>query len=178
LPIQLPVGIGETDLSTDLYAPLISIRWMVGPTLPIPSITDGDPVWRTISHLSLNYLSLVNSSDGQGAAALRELLMLYVNRNDQFMMRQIDGIRSTASVPIVRRVATEGPLTFARGLEIKVTMEEGAFEGSGIFVLGAVLAEFFSRYVSVNSFTETLVISESRGEVMRWPSKIGKRPIA
>jgi type VI secretion system protein ImpG len=178
LPIQLPVGIGETDLSTDLYAPLISIRWMVGPTLPIPSITDGDPVWRTISHLSLNYLSLVNSNDGQGAAALRELLMLYVNRNDQFMMRQIDGIRSTASVPIVRRVATEGPLTFARGLEIKVTMEEGAFEGSGIFILGAVLAEFFSRYVSVNSFTETLVISESRGEIMRWPSKIGKRPIA
>jgi type VI secretion system protein ImpG len=161
-----------------LYAPLTAVRWLAGPTIPIPSITDGDPVWRTISHLSLNYLSLVNSSNGEGAAALRELLLLYVNPNDQFMRRQIEGIRSTASAPIVRRVVADGPLTFARGLEIRVTMDEGAFEGAGIFVLGAVLAEFFSRYVSINSFTETVIISETRGEIMRWPSKIGKRPIA
>jgi type VI secretion system protein ImpG len=178
LPIQLPVGIGDTDLSTELYAPLISIRWLVGPTVPIPSIVEGDPVWRTISHLSLNYLSLLDAKDGEGSAALRELLMLYVNRNDQFMVRQIEGIRSTTSVPILRRVAASGPLTFARGLEIRVTMDEGAFEGSGIFILGAVLAEFFSLYVSVNSFTETVIISQRRGEIMRWPSKIGRRPIA
>jgi type VI secretion system protein ImpG len=178
LPIQLPVGIGDTDLSTELYAPLISIRWLVGPTVPIPSIVEGDPVWRTISHLSLNYLSLLDAKEDEGSAALRELLMLYVNRNDQFMVRQIEGIRSTTSVPIVRRVAASGPLTFARGLEIRVTMDEGAFEGSGIFILGAVLAEFFSLYVSVNSFTETVIISQRRGEIMRWPSKIGRRPIA
>jgi type VI secretion system protein ImpG len=57
-------------------------------------------------------------------------------------------------------------------------MDEGAFEGSGIFILGAVLAEFFSLYVSVNSFTETAIVSQRRGEIMRWPSKIGRRPIA
>jgi type VI secretion system protein ImpG len=106
------------------------------------------------------------------------LLMLYVNANDQFMTRQVEGVRSATSVPIVRRIAATGPLTFARGLEIRVTMDEGAFEGSGIFVLGAVLAEFFSRYVSLNSFTETVIVSQRRGEIMRWPSKIGRRPIA
>jgi type VI secretion system protein ImpG len=178
LPIQLPVGIGDTDLSTELYAPLVSIRWIVGPTVPIASIAEGDPVWRTISHLSLNYLSLLDAKEGEGAAALRELLMLYVNANDQFMTRQVEGVRSATSVPIVRRIAATGPLTFARGLEIRVTMDEGAFEGSGIFVLGAVLAEFFSRYVSLNSFTETVIVSQRRGEIMRWPSKIGRRPIA
>jgi len=178
LPIQLPVGIGDTDLSTELYAPLTSIRWLVGPTLPIASVAEGDPEWRTISHLSLNYLSLLDAKDGEGAAALRELLRLYVNRHDQFMTRQVEGVRSATSVPIVRRIATNGPLTFARGLEIILTMDEGAFEGSGIFVLGAVLAEFFSRYVSLNSFTETVIISQRRGEIIRWPSKIGRRPIA
>jgi type VI secretion system protein ImpG len=57
-------------------------------------------------------------------------------------------------------------------------MDEGAFEGSGIFLLGAVLAEFFARYVSINSFTETVLVSQRRGEIMRWPHQAGTRPIA
>jgi type VI secretion system protein ImpG len=178
LPIQSPISVGETDLTTELYSPLGSIRWAAGPTVPIASTAEGDPAWRIISHLSLNYLSLLDSKDGQGAAALRELLKLYVNPNDAFTLRQIDGIRSAVSNPIVRRIATPGPLTFARGLEIRVTMDEEAFEGSGIFVLGAVLAQFFARYVSINSFTETIIVSQRRGEIMRWPSLIGKRQIA
>jgi type VI secretion system protein ImpG len=178
LPIQLQIGLGETDLSTELYSPVTAIRWVAGPTVPIPSTADGESAWRIISHLSLNYLSLLDSKESEGAMALRELLKLYVNANDVFTLRQIDGIRSAVSHPIVRRVATPGPLTFARGLEIKIMMDEDAFEGSGIFVLGAVLAQFFAKYVSINSFTETAIVSQRRGEIMRWPSLIGKRQIA
>jgi type VI secretion system protein ImpG len=178
LPIQLAISVGESDLSTELYSPIASIRWVAVPTVPISSTAEGDPSWRVISHLSLNYLSLLDSKEGEGAVALRELLKLYVNSNDVFTLRQVDGIRSVASAPIVRRVGGTGPLTFARGLEVKVTMDEEAFEGSGIFVLGAVLAQFFARYVSINSFTETVIVSQRRGEVMRWQSLIGKRQIA
>ena len=178
LPIQLPISVGDSDLGTELYAPVASVRWVAVPTVPIASTAEGDPSWRTISHLSLNYLSLLDSKNGEGAVALRDLLKLYVNPNDVFTLRQIDGIRSVVSAPIVRRIACGGPLTFARGLEVRVTVDEEAFEGSGIFILGVVLAEFFARYVSINSFTETVVISQRRGEVMRWPSLIGKRQIA
>jgi type VI secretion system protein ImpG len=178
LPIQLPISVGDTDLVAELYSPVASIRWVAAPTIPIASTAEGDPAWRTISHLSLNYLSLLDSKDGQGAAAMRDLLKLYVNPNDPFTLRQVDGIRSVAASPIIRRVASDGPLTFARGLEIRVTLDEEAFEGSGIFVLGAVLAQFLARYVSINSFTETVIISKRRGEIMRWPSLIGRRQIA
>jgi type VI secretion system protein ImpG len=44
-----------------------------------------------------------------------------------------------------------------------------------LFLLGAVLDEFFTKQVSVNSFTETVVSSEERGEVMRWPARVGLR---
>jgi type VI secretion system protein ImpG len=178
LPIQLPISVGDSDLATELYSPVASIRWVAGPTVPVASTAEGDPSWRTISHLSLNYLSLLDAKGGEGAAALRELLKLYVNPNDVFTLRQIDGIRSVVSTPIVRRVTTAGPLTFARGLEVRVTLDDEAFEGSGIFILGAVLAQFFARYVSINSFTETVIVSQRRGEVIRWPSLIGKRQIA
>jgi type VI secretion system protein ImpG len=177
LPIQLPISVGDSDLGTELYSPVASIRWVAVPSVPIASTAEGDPSWRIISHLSLNYLSLLDAKGGEGATALRDLLKLYVNPNDVFTLRQIDGIRSVSATPIVRRVAAAGPLTFARGLEIRLSMDEEAFEGSGIFVLGAALADFFARYVSINSFTETVIISQRRGEVMRWPSLIGKRQI-
>ncbi|HEY2122900.1 MAG TPA: type VI secretion system baseplate subunit TssF, partial [Chthoniobacterales bacterium] len=178
LPIQLPIGTGETDLATELYSPVAHIRWYSVPTIPIASVAEGDPSWRVINHLSLNYLSLLDTKEGDGAVALRDLLKLYVNPNDVFTLRQIEGIRSAIATPIVRRVQSAGPLTFARGLEIRVVFDESAFEGSGIFVLGAVLAQFFARYVSINSFTETVIVSQRRGEVMRWPSLIGRRQIA
>jgi type VI secretion system protein ImpG len=54
-------------------------------------------------------------------------------------------------------------------------VDETAFEGTGAFLLGAVLDRFFAKYVSINSFTETAVRSVNRGEVIRWPVRIGRR---
>jgi type VI secretion system protein ImpG len=40
-----------------------------------------------------------------------------------------------------------------------------------------VLEEFFRRYVSLNSFTRTTLKTMDRGEVMRWPARLGQRQI-
>jgi type VI secretion system protein ImpG len=178
LPIQMAVGVGRTDFSMGLSAPVNAIRCVTGPTLPKPSYTEGRFFWRLISHLSLNYLSLVNSSDGEaGAAGLRDLLKLYIGEKDHLGARQIEGVLSVHSKPIVRRVAAPGPISFARGLEITVTLDETAFEGIGAFILGAVLEQFFAKYVSLNSFTETVVRTKQRGEIVRWPTRMGIRQI-
>lgn len=177
LPIQMSVGIGRTDFTLDLNAPVASIRCLSGPTLPKPSRAEGRFSWRLISHLSLNYLSLVDSANGDGAAGLREILKLYTDENDRQMARQIEGVLSVRSKPIVRRVQTPGPITFARGLEVAVTFDESAFEGVGVFILGLVLEQFFAKYVSLNSFTETIIKTRQRGEIMRWPAQIGKRQL-
>ena len=41
-----------------------------------------------------------------------------------------------------------------------------------------MLEAFFRRYVSLNSFTETVLSSEERGELMRWPARVGERQLA
>ena len=133
----------------------------------------GQLAWRLISHLSLNYLSLVDNDPRRGATALREMLSLYADSSDAVVARQIEGVRSIASSPITRRIQTPGALTFARGLQISVNFDEASFEGA--FLLGAVLSDFFARYVSINSFTETIVTTTDRGDIMRWPARIGKR---
>ena len=60
--------------------------------------------------------------------------------------------------------------------EVSLLFDESAFEGTGVFLLGAVLEQFIARYVSINSFTETVIKSIDRGEIMRWPVRTGQRP--
>jgi len=189
LPIQMAKGIGRTDFTMEVSGPVAAIRVLEGPTFPKPSLVlagqnpekpnvpSGRFAWRLISHLSLNYLSLQDTNPELGAEALRELLRLYVDPNDRQMLKEIDGIRSVHFTPIVRRVPTPGPITFARGLEIVTVLDESSFEGQGVFVLGAVLEQFFAKYVSLNSFTETVITTQQRKEIMRWPIQMGRQPM-
>jgi type VI secretion system protein ImpG len=140
-------------------------------------MTSGRFAWRLISHLSLNYLSLLDTDPELGAQGLRDILKLYADPNDRQTLKQIDGLRGMRYRPIVRRAEMPGPITFARGLEITVTFDEAAFTGQGVFVLGAVLEQFFAKYVSLNSFTETVITTQQRKEIMRWPVQMGKRPM-
>jgi type VI secretion system protein ImpG len=177
LPLQMTLGQGRTDFNLDSGAPVEAVRCLAGPSPPRPSHVWGDMAWRLLGHLSLNYLSLTDSSDGQGATALRELLGLYADLTDPALRRQIDGVRSVSSEPITRRLPTSGPSSFGRGLQVTLECDETAFEGTSVFLLGSVLERFFAKYVSINSFTETVLRSIQRGEIKRWPATLGKRPI-
>lgn len=175
LPIQMALGAGRTDFTMEVHAPISSVRCLTVPTRPHPPLAEGERCWRIINHLSLNYLSLLDHPGGQGANALRDLLKLYAEPGDSHLRKQIDGLRSAHAAPIVRRVEMPGSIAFARGLEVTVIFDEGAFEGTGMFLLGSVLEQFFARYVSLNSFTETVIQTEQRGEIIRWKQRLGTR---
>jgi len=179
LPLHMPVGLGRTDFSLSSGAPVESTRCVAGPTSPRPSLASstGELLWRLVGNLSLNYLSLCDEDPRRGASALRDILRLYVDPDDQVMNKQVDGVRSVKTSPITRRLPIKGPTTFARGLEVLVTVDESQFEGSGPFLLGSVLAAFFAKYVSINSFTETALSTLEGAEIMRWPATIGNRQI-
>jgi type VI secretion system protein ImpG len=176
LVLQMPIGLGATDFTLDVAAPVKSIRVISGPSRPYAPLTDGAIAWRAVNHLALNYLSLVNVSAEQGAAALRELLDLYVPAANVGLRKQVDGVRAMAVRPVVRRLPGSRPIAFGRGLEITVTVDELAFEGANAFLLGAVLARYLTGHVSINSFTETVLRSDSRGEIHRWGPQWGARP--
>ena len=176
LPLQMPVGKGRTDFTVESGAPVKAVRVVAGPTAPELALAGGSRVaWQLINHLSLNYLSLVDNDEREGASALRQMLALYADTGEPAVRRQIEGVRSIASRPITRRLPGPGPMAFGRGLEISLTCEESAFEGTGVFLLAAVLDRFFARYVSINSFTETVLNTVERGEVKRWPARPGQR---
>jgi len=153
--------------------PVAHVRTPVSPTRPRPTLAQGDTAWRLISHLSLNYLSIADTSQGGSAEALRELIGIYAPANDRVIEKQMEGLRGVSSRPIVRRMADEVLSTAVRGLEIKLEFDESFYEGASVYLLGAVLERFFRKYVSINSFTETVLTTQQRGEIARWRPETG-----
>jgi type VI secretion system protein ImpG len=177
LPIQMPLGTGRTDFVLDVAAPVQSIRAVAGPSRPSSASREGNVAWKMIDQLSLNYLSLMDIGAGKAVTAIREMLALHVGGGDGAMRKQVEGLRSVRVQPTVRRLPHPGMITFGRGLRIELEVDELAFAGGSAFLFGSVMEQFFSRYVSINSFTETLLRSTSRGEIMRWVPRCGERPI-
>ena len=73
----------------------------------------------------------------------------------------------------VRRMTDEVLSTAVRGLEIKIDFDESFCDGSGVYVLASVLERFFRKYVTINSFTETVLTTQQRGEITRWRPESG-----
>ena len=189
LPMHMLLKGGRgTDFTTDVGAPISGITCIEGPTVPRPSLAHGEPStarpdslhgeagWRLINQLSLNYTSIVDGPGEEGSATLRDFLRLYADFSDPAVeSRQVEGVRSVTSRPVVDRLPGSGPITFGRGLEVNLKFEESFFEGGSAFVLGAVIEQYLRRQVSINSFVRTNVETIERGEIMRWPARIGQR---
>ncbi|MDO6590544.1 type VI secretion system baseplate subunit TssF [Loktanella sp. D2R18] len=175
MPMLTAVGTQDTDFTLPEGGPISRIRAIVPPTKPRPRLAEGHQAWQLISQLSLNYLSIADADRGKAAAALREVISLYAPSGDPGLSKQVEGLSSVVSRPIVRRMMEDSLSTAVRGIEIKVGFDESYFEGSGCYLLGAVLEAFFAKYVTINSFTETAIHSQQRGDIRRWPARSGRR---
>jgi type VI secretion system protein ImpG len=177
LPMSMAVGLPRGDFNLEMASPVAVARCLSKPVPPRMALPAGKWTWQLISHLSLNYFSLTDEEKERGAQALQGLLLLYADPQKAIHGKQIRSIKGIRSEPVVRRVPTPGPIAFARGLQVKLTLDEDAFEDASPAVLAAVLDQFFAKYVSLNSFTETVLKTVQRGEVLRWPAIIGKKQI-
>ncbi len=174
LAARLPHG---CDFGVDVALPVARITAAVGPTPPRPPLVFGgrETGWKFLSHLSLNHLSLLDDESSDGPAALVELLQLYCDPDDRPARRQLEGVLAITARNVVRRLPIRGPLVHGRGLEIDVRCDEESFPGRRAVPFVSVLERFLSEYVSLNSFTRT-VLTTQRGEVHRWPIRTGRRP--
>jgi type VI secretion system protein ImpG len=187
LPEQLPIGRNAVDFRM-VDDTGVALACIAGPTPPRPSVVAmerrdprtgnaGEVLWRLINFLSFNHLGLKDRHAGDPAAGLRELLTLFTDLSETVSARQVRGLTGVASRPIVRSLRREGGFQPARGLEVRLSFDERAYEGSGIAALGAVLDRFLAEYAHINSFTETVLVSDQRGEVLRFAPRSGTGPL-
>ena len=174
LPHRLPLTDGRISLRLTTGAPVERVQSVTGrPTRTFRPAVKHGTMWRLISHLSLNHLSLVDYEEG--ADALREILDLY-NPNDSAETRSmIDGLQSVRSRRVVGRVPGDSRGGFCRGVEVTIRFDETRFAGSGVFLFAAVLERFLGLYCSINSFTKLIATTNQReGVLRRWSPRAGE----
>ncbi|HEX8775462.1 MAG TPA: type VI secretion system baseplate subunit TssF [Pyrinomonadaceae bacterium] len=173
LPTRLPKNV---VLYPENKMPTHTITLIGKRSLPLSPLLGGSTVWRLISHLSLNHLSL--SEGGDSLNALREILGLYCASNRPSTQDQINGITemeiAKKSIYLKGQDAWRG---FRRGTQITLTFDEAKYRGSSAFLLGAVLNSFFALYTSVNSFTQLKIKKRAQPDTIwkAWEPMAGER---
>ncbi|MBU5613042.1 type VI secretion system baseplate subunit TssF [Geomonas azotofigens] len=168
LPLKVPFGDPAGDFDTESVAPVTAINCLLKPTPPLRPFLDGGQQRRLISHLSLNYISLVEG----GTVALRQLLSLYDFASSSTTRHQISGIVSVKSRVVTRRIGS----AFCRGLEVIVVFDEDKYVGSGLYLFASILERFLGQYVSVNSFVQLVAVAASNDAIIkRWPPRSGDK---
>jgi len=172
LPGRLPFGNQDSDFELEGAAPMRRIVALRKPTGPVRPPMGKSVLWRLVSHLSLNYLSLVS----EGKDALQEMLRLYDLGRTAYSQNVIQSIVQVRSRPHFARLVSEQGVSFARGLRIEMEIDEDQFTGGGAFLFAAVLERFFGLAASLNSFTQLSVTTPQRKEgLYEWEPRSGRR---
>ena len=168
LPARLPFGDPAGDFDMEIAAPVARINCLIKPTPARRPSLGGALQWRLISHLSLNYMSLVEGGEG----ALREILKLYDFDDSPATRQQINGIVSLQAQHITKRIGQ----SFCRGVQVTIEFDEDKFVGAGLYLFASILERFLGQYVSVNSFSQLVAKTvQKKGALKKWPPRNGNR---
>ncbi len=139
------------------------------PSSSYPPPLNGDFLWKVISNMSLNYLSLENIE------ALRKIIETYdfIGQNDIKQREKtsvmLQGLKSI-QYKTTEMMDKGFPL---RGIEVSIVLDPKKFECLGdAYILCAILNEFLALYGNINSFHQ-LNVDMLDEETFRWKPKMG-----
>ena len=143
------------------------------PTGSYPPPIGGDFLWRMISNMSLNHLSLENVKTLGAILSTYDFLAAYdanVRAKNALMLRGLLSIAHEKADMIY-----EGfPI---RGIRTRLELDVSKFTGLGeAYLLCSVLNEFFALYGNINAF-HTLEVATRSGDTFAWAPKMGQQPV-
>ena len=177
LPGRIPFGGGQPRLQITTGGAAVRVECLTPPTKTRrPELGDA-LLWRLVSMLSLNHLSLVDGQE-QGAA-LREVLALHDLVATENTRTMIDGLARVDSRRVVGRAGGAAAGGFCRGVEVTLSLDEDRFSGGGLYLFASVIDRFLGMYATINSFTRTRVLTkQDEAPLCQWPPRAAEQVLA
>jgi type VI secretion system protein ImpG len=171
LPGELRAG--DINEATDASPTGVRFRNLLKPTAAVRPPLGGGLHWRLISHLALNYVSLMRAAhfkellriydfqavhDAQRALALQRLLDGIVDLNCEYRQRMVRGAPT-------------------RGIHVTVGLNDDHFAGEGdAYLFAAMLDRFVAGYVTLNAASQVDARLTRTGRMYRFPTRWGAQP--
>jgi type VI secretion system protein ImpG len=173
---SLPESLQKGDVSLPTtgspeFADFVNIRRPTANVLP-PVGSGKNLLWRLLSHLSLNYVSLATA---RNLRAVLDLFIFQETRDRTAVIsnkRRITGIEDVTLRPANRLVSG----IMMRGQQVRLKLRQDHFAGPGdLYLFGSVLDYFLGVYASLNTYTQLFVDESLKGETYQWPVRTGDR---
>lgn len=165
---------GDIKVKTSNTSELVDFTNIIAPSASQAAPTGHSVLWRLLSHLAINYLSLADADN------LKSLLELYIfsghsgNEQDVANRKRIDGIEAV-EVQACDRLVKGMPI---RGQTVQVTVNATYFTSRGdMYLFGMLLDRLMGSFASLNCFTEFSLVDSTTDESYCWPLRAGDRPL-
>ncbi|MGX4730524.1 type VI secretion system baseplate subunit TssF [Pseudomonas corrugata] len=171
LPRQLKLG--DIDQPGERSPQSLGFRNISPVTSSFAPPLNQDFLWKLISNMSLNYLSLADVNALKVILETYDFPRYYDEQAERTSKCLLDGLKSIRHRHI-DRLHRGLPV---RGLRTELTIDPQGYLGEGdLFVFASVLNEFFALYASLNSYHE-LRVNSTQGEVYQWTPRMGQQPL-
>ncbi len=163
---------GDVRVPTDTSPALADFVNLAPPTAPSAPPLGHNLLWRLLSHLFLNYLSVATADN------LRAMLKLYIFSNTRDKAQAVANSKRVEAIVDLKAESCRRFLKgrLHRGRHIDLTLDPQGFSGPGdLYLFGSVLDSFLAGYAGVNSFTRLTVSDSLKRDVISWPEKLGDR---
>jgi type VI secretion system protein ImpG len=165
--------LGDVSVCDPLSASDLKFSNITIPSISYPPPIGGDFLWKVISNMSLNYLSLNNIK------TLKMILQTYdfFGANDLKQKEKTDVILSGLKSISNKRTEMIYEGFAIRGIETELLLDPSKFTGMGeAYHLCCILNEFLALYCNVNSF-HRLVVQMENAQSFSWEPKMGKQAL-
>lgn len=175
VPARLPRG-DAAGWHLDTDAPVRAVRCMDGPTSRVAPLPNDERAWALVAHLcgrsepvlatpANDDATAQAASDRAAADAVRELLSLHA-ATATTRSALATAVREVRARACVRRLRSAGPMLFARGVAVDVTLDERVLSASSPVLVAELLARCLDGDAPPNSFVE-LTLRDASGRPVR-----------
>jgi len=163
---------GDISQPTESSPEFMEFSNITQPTQNISAPVGKNVLWRLLSHLYLNFQSLSEIS------SLKSVLNIYLF--EECRNRYANQIKINEGIVSIKtkncdRFVNGG---LRRGVEIILEARHDKFASIGdLYLFGSILDIFFSKAISINTFTQLTIIDIIKKEFIKWPARIGDRTL-
>jgi type VI secretion system protein ImpG len=165
---------GDISQPTATSPELATFENISQPTSPVQPPLGKDLLWRLLSHLYINYLSLADLDN------LRAMVKLYVFTDTRDRAAVVANTKRVDAISALQ-VAKSDRLVHGllmRGQEIKMSLDRKGYANAGdMYLFSSVMNRFFAGYASINCYTRLTVEDALSKELFQWNARIGDRPL-